>query len=97
MQWSTSPSESHVDRSILSANDFVATNVHGTATLLDAARASAVGRFLLVSTDKVYGDIEAPLEADETFRYGRAALMQRPKPPPTCWRSRTSGRLGFQS
>ena len=59
--------ESHVDRSILSANDFVATNVHGTATLLDAARASAVGRFLLVSTDEVYGDIEAPLEADETF------------------------------
>ena len=59
--------ESHVDRSILSADDFIATNVRGTLTLLDAARAATVGRFLLVSTDEVYGDIEAPLEADETF------------------------------
>ncbi len=59
--------ESHVDRSILSADDFIVTNVRGTATLLDAARAAAVGRFLLVSTDEVYGDLEKPLEADETF------------------------------
>jgi dTDP-glucose 4,6-dehydratase len=59
--------ESHVDRSILSPDPFIATNVQGTATLLDAARKAKLGRFLLVSTDEVYGDIDAPLEADETF------------------------------
>ena len=59
--------ESHVDRSILSPDAFIETNVRGTATLLDAARKANLGRFLLVSTDEVYGDIDAPLEADETF------------------------------
>ena len=59
--------ESHVDRSILSPDDFVETNIRGTATLLDAARQAKTERFVLVSTDEVYGDIEAPLEADETF------------------------------
>ena len=59
--------ESHVDRSILAPADAIDTNVRGTATLLDAARAAHIGRFLLVSTDEVYGDIDAPLEADETF------------------------------
>ncbi len=59
--------ESHVDRSILSPDPFIETNVRGTATLLDAARKAKIGRFLLVSTDEVYGDIDAPHEADETF------------------------------
>ena len=59
--------ESHVDRSILSPDPFIETNVRGTATLLDAARKAKLDRFLLVSTDEVYGDIDAPLEADETF------------------------------
>ena len=59
--------ESHVDRSILSPHDFIETNVRGTATLLDVARAEKIGRFVLVSTDEVYGDIEAPLEADESW------------------------------
>ena len=59
--------ESHVDRSILAADDFIATNVRGTLTLLDAVRAAKIPRFLLVSTDEVYGDIEPPLAADETF------------------------------
>jgi len=59
--------ESHVDRSILSPDPFIETNVRGTATLLDAACKANLGRFLLVSTDEVYGDIDAPLEADEAF------------------------------
>jgi dTDP-glucose 4,6-dehydratase len=59
--------ESHVDRSILSPHHAIDTNVRGTATLLDAARHSNVPRFLHVSTDEVYGDVAAPLEADETF------------------------------
>jgi dTDP-glucose 4,6-dehydratase len=59
--------ESHVDRSILSPDQAIETNVRGTTTLLNAARAAKIGRFLLVSTDEVYGDIDAPLEADEDF------------------------------
>jgi dTDP-glucose 4,6-dehydratase len=49
--------ESHVDRSILGATEFVRTNVVGTQTLLDAALRAGVGRFLHVSTDEVYGSI----------------------------------------
>lgn len=50
--------ESHVDRSILDPDAFVITNTVGVNTLLDAARQHNVGRFLHVSTDEVYGDIE---------------------------------------
>jgi dTDP-glucose 4,6-dehydratase len=49
--------ESHVDRSIDSAEPFVSTNVRGTQTLLDAARTHDVDRFLQVSTDEVYGEV----------------------------------------
>ena len=49
--------ESHVDRSILGPMAFVQTNVVGTATLLEAARAARVQRFLHVSTDEVYGSL----------------------------------------
>jgi len=51
--------ESHVDRSIASATPFVTTNVLGTQVLLDAALAHGVGRFVHVSTDEVYGSIDA--------------------------------------
>ena len=51
--------ESHVDRSILSAAEFVTTNVLGTQVLLDVARAKRVKRFLHISTDEVGGDIPA--------------------------------------
>ena len=50
--------ESHVDRSINGAKDFVVTNVLGTQTLLDAVRNSQVKTYLQVSTDEVYGSIE---------------------------------------
>ncbi|MEU3020010.1 dTDP-glucose 4,6-dehydratase [Nocardiopsis sp. NPDC007018] len=49
--------ESHVDRSIADGGDFVTTNVVGTHTLLDAAVAAGVERFVLVSTDEVYGSV----------------------------------------
>lgn len=54
--------ESHVDRSILGPEQFIRTNVYGTFTLLEAARAmwkdGDVGqRFLHVSTDEVYGSL----------------------------------------
>ncbi|HTK63454.1 MAG TPA: dTDP-glucose 4,6-dehydratase [Pseudonocardia sp.] len=49
--------ESHVDRSITGASDFVSTNVGGTQTLLQAALEQRVGTFVHVSTDEVYGSI----------------------------------------
>jgi dTDP-glucose 4,6-dehydratase len=56
--------ESHVDRSIASADDFLRTNVVGTQTLIDAARQKGVRRFVLVSTDEVMGSLP---ERDDTF------------------------------
>lgn len=56
--------ESHVDRSIASAGEFVTTNVVGTQTLLDAARTRGVGRFIQVSTDEVMGTLP---ESDDSF------------------------------
>ena len=52
--------ESHVDRSIAQADEFVLTNVVGTHTLLDSARSVAPPgiRFVHVSTDEVYGSID---------------------------------------
>jgi len=57
--------ESHVDRSILSANEFIRTNVLGTQVLLDAARAKGVRRFCQISTDEVMGSL--PDDSDELF------------------------------
>jgi dTDP-glucose 4,6-dehydratase len=52
--------ETHVDRSIVAAGAFVRTDVEGTYTLLEAARAAGVARFVQISTDEVYGNAEAP-------------------------------------
>lgn len=49
--------ESHVDRSILSADAFIHTDVVGVYILLDEARQHGIERFLHVSTDEVYGDV----------------------------------------
>jgi dTDP-glucose 4,6-dehydratase len=50
--------ETHVDRSITGAADFVVTNVLGTQTLLEACLRNGIGRVLHVSTDEVYGSID---------------------------------------
>lgn len=49
--------ESHVDRSIHSADEFLRTNILGTQVLLDAARARKVNRFVQISTDEVMGSL----------------------------------------
>ncbi len=56
--------ESHVDRSIVSADAFLQTNIVGTQVLLDAARERRVGRFVQVSTDEVMGSLP---EDDDAF------------------------------
>ena len=60
--------ETHVDRSIMSAGDFITTDVYGTFVLLDAARqAPRLRRFVQISTDEVYGSVGtgASRETDE--------------------------------
>jgi dTDP-glucose 4,6-dehydratase len=50
--------ETHVDRSILAAGDFIRTDVFGTFVLLEAARnAKQLRRFVQISTDEVYGSV----------------------------------------
>src|SRR5215471_4674562 len=50
--------ETHVDRSILQAGDFITTDVYGTFVLLEAARsATHLKRFIQISTDEVYGSV----------------------------------------
>ena len=72
--------ESHVDRSILGAADFVMTNVVGSQTLLDSALEHGVARFVHVSTDEVYGSIEhgswdeeQPLEPNSPYSASKAS------------------------
>jgi dTDP-glucose 4,6-dehydratase len=75
--------ESHVDRSILSATEFIRTNVLGTQVLLDAARLRGVKRFLQVSTDEVMGSLppdagaffteSSPVEPNSPYAASKAA------------------------
>jgi dTDP-glucose 4,6-dehydratase len=71
--------ESHVDRSITGAGDFVSTNVVGTQVLLQAALDAGVSRFVHVSTDEVYGSIDEgswpethPLEPNSPYSASKA-------------------------
>jgi dTDP-glucose 4,6-dehydratase len=71
--------ESHVDRSIRGAADFVSTNVLGTQVLLQGALDARVSRFVHVSTDEVYGSIDEgswtedrPLEPNSPYSASKA-------------------------
>ena len=60
--------ETHVDRSIMSAGEFITTDVYGTFVLLEAARETpGLRRFVQISTDEVYGSVAegSSREADE--------------------------------
>jgi dTDP-glucose 4,6-dehydratase len=60
--------ETHVDRAIMSAGEFITTDVYGTFVLLEAARQNTrLKRFVQISTDEVYGSVAdgASLEHDE--------------------------------
>ena len=71
--------ESHVDRSILGADEFLKTDVLGTFTLLEAARELGIPRYVQISTDEVYGSIErgaaresAPLRPSNPYSASKA-------------------------
>src|SRR5260370_27660730 len=72
--------ETHVDRSILSAEDFGRTEFRGTQVLLEHVRSSGI-RLVQVSTDEVYGDLEAggssreadPLRPSSPYSAAKAA------------------------
>lgn len=68
--------ESHVDRSINSADEFLRTNIIGTQVLLDAARAKSVRRFVQVSTDEVMGSLRE--NSDEFFTEDSALRPNSP-------------------
>ena len=60
--------ETHVDRSLMAAGDFIRTDVEGTFVLLEGARrAKDLRRFIQISTDEVYGSVPtgASVETDE--------------------------------
>lgn len=72
--------ESHVDRSILSAGQFIQTDVYGTYVLLEAARQYKHRRYLQISTDEVYGSTEqgaftecSPLNPSSPYAASKAA------------------------
>mgnify|MGYP001627037606 CR=1 FL=1 len=58
--------ESHVDRSILDPEPFLETNIKGTYNLLEASRKNNVQRFINISTDEVYGELEEKGQFYET-------------------------------
>ena len=72
--------ESHVDRSINSADEFINTNVLGTQIMLDFAKKFKTTRFLHISTDEVYGSLEigeatesSPLNPSSAYSASKAA------------------------
>ena len=72
--------ESHVDRSIDSAEPFVMTNVYGTLNVLESARSLEVKTVIHISTDEVYGTIlegaaneESPISPNSPYAASKAA------------------------
>lgn len=71
--------ESHVDRSIHDAENTMTTNVMGVFTLCEAAKKYGVEKFIQISTDEVYGDIEEgfsketdPVSPNSPYSAGKA-------------------------
>jgi len=60
--------ESHVDRSIYEPGPVIETNITGTFILLQVARKLNLQRFIHISTDEVYGDLQPGQVSDENFQ-----------------------------
>lgn len=58
--------ETHVDRSLTCAGSFIQTDIFGAFVLLEAVKDLQIPRFIQISTDEVYGDIDFPKKSKET-------------------------------
>lgn len=73
--------ESHVDRSILSSQEFIRTNITGTNILLEVTRQFELEKFVQISTDEVYGSLgpegkfteETPLSPNSPYSASKAS------------------------
>ncbi len=72
--------ETHVDRSILNADQFIQTAVNGTFSLLEASRLHNIKKFIHISTDEVYGSIlkgsfteNSPLQPNSPYSAAKAS------------------------
>lgn len=72
--------ESHVDRSINDATPFIETNIKGTQVLIDLSRKYNIKKFILISTDEVYGEIasgkfseNSPVKPNSPYAASKAA------------------------
>jgi len=72
--------QSHVDRSIIDASDFIRTNIDGTYNLLEATKRHKISRLIHCSTDEVYGSIDegsfketSPLSPSSPYAASKAA------------------------
>lgn len=72
--------ETHVDRSIEDSSPFLVTNIIGTQVLIDSALKHKHERYIQISTDEVYGDIEegqfteqSPLKPSSPYAVSKAA------------------------
>ncbi len=72
--------QSHVDRSIIDASDFIRTNIDGTYNLLEATKRHKISRLIHCSTDEVYGSIDegsfketSPLSPNSPYAASKAA------------------------
>jgi len=78
--------ETHVDRSIMGAQDFIKTDILGTQTLLEAVKKYSIPKYVQISTDEVYGSIkknsfteQSPLRPNNPYSSSKAGadLMVR--------------------
>ncbi|MCX5696509.1 MAG: dTDP-glucose 4,6-dehydratase [Candidatus Omnitrophica bacterium] len=72
--------ETHVDRSIVDSSSFINTNINGTKVLLDACLKYQINKFIHISSDEVYGEIEkgvfnedSPLQPNSPYSASKAA------------------------
>jgi len=72
--------QTHVDRSISDASDFIKTNIYGTYVLLEAARRNNIQKYIQISSDEVYGSIdegsfteESPLKPNSPYAASKAS------------------------
>ena len=71
--------ETHVDRSISDASDFIRTNIHGVHVILESAKKHNIKRVIQISTDEVYGSINkgsfkeiSPLQPNSPYSAAKA-------------------------